>query len=63
MLDEPLPFDCPLCGSRSTLIVDPTEGKNQRLVQDCPVCCEPLVISVQIRRGRADITGVAAEKD
>ncbi len=63
MIDEDLPFDCPLCGARSSVTIDPTEGKTQRLVQDCTVCCEPLIISIQIRRGRGEITGVAAEKD
>jgi transcription elongation factor Elf1 len=60
-LDEALPFDCPLCGARSTVTVDICEGRNHRLVQDCPVCCSPLIVSIQIRKGRPEITRVVAE--
>ena len=30
--------------------VDPTAGRRQRFVEDCPVCCRPLVFDVVIDR-------------
>ena len=62
-LDEVLSFDCPRCGGRSTVTVDVMEGRSQRLVQDCPVCCTALELSIGFRRRRPYISDVCAEDD
>ena len=62
-LDDVLPFDCPRCGGRSTVTVDVMEGRAQRLVQDCPVRCTALEISIGFRRRRPYISDVSAEDD
>ncbi|AMO67631.1 MAG: hypothetical protein ACJA1T_000378 [Zhongshania aliphaticivorans] len=35
---------CPYCGERIELLIDTSEGA-QTYVEDCQVCCQPMVIS------------------
>ncbi len=44
---------CDSCGEEIVIPVDPSEGEHQEYVEDCPVCCHPIVISVD-----CDATGV-----
>ena len=39
--------DCPYCGERFELIVDPSVPE-QTYTEDCYVCCRPIVFSVFI---------------
>jgi hypothetical protein len=41
-------YTCPSCGEQNALGVDPTAGRRQTVLEDCPVCCRPLVFSVLI---------------
>lgn len=34
---------CPYCGRRIELVVDPSAGR-QEYVEDCSVCCRPIVV-------------------
>ncbi|MDN5850903.1 MAG: CPXCG motif-containing cysteine-rich protein [Nitrococcus sp.] len=45
MLEE-ADIACPYCGETITLLVDCTAG-DQRYIEDCCVCCQPIVISVR----------------
>ena len=36
---------CPYCGEPLTLALDPGEG-DQRYVEDCQVCCRPILVQV-----------------
>jgi Cysteine-rich CPXCG len=36
--------ECPYCGERVTLFVDPGGGPAQTYVEDCPVCCRPWLV-------------------
>ena len=47
-LETDLLYSCPSCGEENALGVDPTAGRRQRLVEDCPVCCRPLVFALTI---------------
>ena len=38
-------LDCPYCGEPITVLVDESAG-DQEYVEDCQVCCRPLVIQV-----------------
>jgi hypothetical protein len=38
---------CPYCGERVELMIDESEGL-QNYVEDCPVCCRPMEISVAL---------------
>ena len=39
--------DCPYCGERFELVLDPSVA-DQEYVEDCFVCCRPIVVSVQV---------------
>ena len=55
-------YACPSCGEENAIGVDPTTGRRQRLVEDCPVCCRPLVFTVLVDRdGDALIESVEQE--
>ncbi|MFP8967283.1 CPXCG motif-containing cysteine-rich protein [Pokkaliibacter sp. CJK22405] len=38
---------CPYCGESIELIVDATESE-QEYVEDCSVCCSPMVVNVTV---------------
>ncbi|MBI5431327.1 MAG: CPXCG motif-containing cysteine-rich protein [Planctomycetes bacterium] len=40
-------YTCPSCGESIVVPLDPTAGDEQRYVEDCPVCCNPIVIHVE----------------
>lgn len=41
-------YTCPSCFEENAVGVDPTAGRRQRFVEDCPVCCRPLVFDVVV---------------
>ncbi len=41
-------YTCPTCGERIVIPVDLSAGDEQRYVEDCPVCCNPNVIHVEL---------------
>ena len=48
---------CPCCGQPTTVFVDCWAG-NQDYVEDCPVCCHPMTLHVEIDSdGEAHIEG------
>ena len=40
-------YVCDVCGEEIVVPVDPSAGKSQQYVEDCPVCCSPQVIRVE----------------
>jgi hypothetical protein len=42
-LEQDVLYECPSCGEENAIGIDPTAGRRQHLVEDCPVCCRPLV--------------------
>jgi Cysteine-rich CPXCG len=61
-LDIDVLYSCPSCGEENAIGVDPTAGRRQRVVEDCPVCCRPLVFDVVIDRdGDAIVERVECE--
>jgi len=38
--------DCPYCGERCIIALDPGSGADQEYVEDCQVCCQPWVVHV-----------------
>ena len=44
---------CPYCGEPISLLVDCTEPE-QRYIEDCQVCCRPIVVDLCVR-GEDDI--------
>lgn len=39
---------CPACGEPLTLLVDVSAGRRQSYVEDCEVCCRPMLIEVTV---------------
>jgi predicted RNA-binding Zn-ribbon protein involved in translation (DUF1610 family) len=41
-------YTCPTCGESIVIPIDRSQGEEQRYVEDCPVCCNPNVIQVEL---------------
>ena len=46
--DDDGAYVCPTCGERIVIPLDVSGGAEQRYVEDCPVCCNPNVIHVEL---------------
>ncbi|MEX2140008.1 MAG: CPXCG motif-containing cysteine-rich protein [Pirellulales bacterium] len=44
-------YVCDSCGEEIVVPLDLSEGPTQEYVEDCPVCCRPNVIHVEIGEG------------
>ncbi len=40
-------YSCPYCGEMITALLDPSAG-SEEYIEDCQVCCRPIVINVLI---------------
>ncbi|HIG65831.1 MAG TPA: CPXCG motif-containing cysteine-rich protein [Methyloprofundus sp.] len=38
---------CPYCGESIDLLIDPS-GMQQNYIEDCQVCCQPIIIDVTV---------------
>jgi len=38
---------CPYCAESVSITLDPGSGAAQEYVEDCPVCCQPWLVSVR----------------
>ena len=45
---DEITYICSACGEVIVVPIDLSAGSNQRYVEDCPVCCRPNVIHVEI---------------
>ena len=41
-------YVCDTCGEEIVVPIDVTEGQHQDYVEDCPVCCNPMVLHIDI---------------
>ena len=48
MMQTEITYICNACGEDIVIPLDPSQGSEQQFVEDCPVCCRPHVIHVQI---------------
>lgn len=47
--------DCPYCGERIEIVVDPSVDE-QSYIEDCSVCCRPITLSVSVDgQGTAEV--------
>lgn len=53
---------CPYCGESITLLVDASAGA-QQYIEDCQVCCRPIIVSVRVDEDGEPWVEVAAEND
>lgn len=47
-LESEASYLCNSCGEEIVIPVDHCEGQSQEYVEDCPVCCNPNVIHVDV---------------
>lgn len=47
-MDQEASYICDSCGEEIVVPIDPTSGTSQEYVEDCPVCCRPNLIHVEI---------------
>ena len=58
---QPQTFDaegtyvCESCGEEIVIPIDPVAGQSQSYVEDCPVCCAPMVIHVHFDGSHAEV--------
>lgn len=45
---------CDSCGEEIVIPLDRSAGLSQEYVEDCPVCCHPLVIHVELDEDGGD---------
>ena len=43
-------FQCTYCGEINHIFVDPSQGKTQRYIEDCRVCCRPNDLAISYDR-------------
>lgn len=41
-------YVCGSCGEEIVVPIDPSAGEHQQYVEDCPVCCSPNVVFVDL---------------
>jgi hypothetical protein len=47
-MDDEITYVCGSCGEEIVVPLDLSEGSSQEYVEDCPVCCCPNVIRIEI---------------
>ena len=47
-MNDDASYICGACGEEIVIPIDLTQGERQDYVEDCPVCCQPNVIIVEI---------------
>ncbi len=45
---EEATYICDSCGEEIVVPIDPSGGARQEYVEDCPVCCHPNVLCIEI---------------
>ena len=41
-------YVCPSCGEEIVVPVDASAGEEQEYVEDCPVCCAPVLLQIRV---------------
>lgn len=53
-------YVCPRCWQRGSLLVDLSVEGEQRFVQDCEVCCNPIEFAATVENGELTAFSVQA---
>lgn len=53
---------CPYCGEDNELLID-TSIEQQEYVEDCQVCCQPMLVYVTVNDGEVAAVEVTREND
>ena len=46
--EEDYSFNCPYCVSEISIRIDFSSGDRQSFIYDCEVCCQPILISLEL---------------
>ena len=55
-MQDAIEIACPHCAAPTVFFLDPSEGEEQEMIEDCQVCCRPILYRVVWRNGRARVT-------
>lgn len=58
---ETVEIDCPHCGERYEAVVDCSAG-DQQYVEDCGVCCRPILFLIQVDVA-GGLTGIEVRRE
>jgi len=47
-IDLEATYSCESCGEEIVVPIDVSEGSHQDYIEDCPVCCHPMSLHVDI---------------
>ena len=47
-MNDEISYICDACGEEIVIPLDLSAGSSQEYVEDCPVCCRPNVVHVEI---------------
>ena len=47
-MNDEATYNCTSCGEEIVIPVDLSAGSEQEYVEDCPVCCHPNVIHIEV---------------
>lgn len=61
-MQEEQAFQCPNCGAPITMLLD-LSVRGQEYIEDCEVCCNPLVIAYAVEAGEVTAFSVACADD
>ena len=52
---RPVPLYCPYCGEPIEVVVDLSLSE-QEYIEDCSVCCRPILLTVSVHEGELVVT-------
>lgn len=62
ILQEPVSGRCPNCGEPVELLID-SSVSSQEYIEDCQVCCRPMVVSVNIDESEIIVLELRSEEE
>jgi hypothetical protein len=59
---QEISIQCPYCAEQIGILVDCSVAF-QEYIEDCQVCCRPIIFSVAVSEGQAPVVNVRREDD
>ena len=54
---------CPYCGEKIEIVLDPSTGEHQQYIEDCFVCCRPIALTIETDFESGELQLYAATED
>tara|TARA_R110002167_G_scaffold50678_8_gene147467 strand:- start:1599 stop:1796 length:198 start_codon:yes stop_codon:yes gene_type:complete len=55
-------IDCPYCGEKISVMIEVLD-EGQEYIEDCQVCCRPIIFSVMLSNDDQPLISVRSEND